>query len=280
MTLLVRSGFFEKFQFRETDTVTSSHLQSKKSYDKMDDASSWREDTSPRHTDGGLLLPSKDGLEPGFAPVPSLSRGLQVPSRSYRLTSGFEYPAVLSSYDVSEEDWTRFTGEITEEAKMSSQQWRTVIGTGIGTMAIGGIMMGFFGAIPAVIAARRKRAHHETRNLAAAISPDSNSSLSHKLSTWNEDFFKPRGIVIRVDMPYDTDSLEEMDVSSPTSSREGSIVSSPSDSKPQEPNKSLREKARTRGRIVVIPLHQRTPSLLSQTTTLAEEKNTVHAVYE
>ncbi|CRG88642.1 hypothetical protein PISL3812_05673 [Talaromyces islandicus] len=257
----------------------SSHPQLKKSYDQLDDASSWREDTSSLHPEGTLLLPSKDGLEPGFAPVPSLSRGLQVPSRSYRLTSGFEYPAVLSSYDVSEEDWTRFTGEITEEAKMTSQQWRTVIGTGIGTMAIGGMMMGFFGAIPAVIAARRKRAHHETRNLAAAISPDSNSSFSHKLSTWNEDFFKHRGIVIRVDMPYDTDSLEEMDVSSPSSSREGSIVSSRSDSKPQESNRSAREKARNRGRIVIIPLNQGT-SVLSQTTTLADESTTVHAVYE
>jgi hypothetical protein len=279
MTLLIRSGFFEKFHFREADAVMS-HLQAEKSYDQLDDASSWREDASPHPTDGSLLLPSKDGLEPGFAPVQSLSRGLQVPSRSYRLTSGFEYPAALSNYDVSEEDWTKFTGEITEEAKMSSQQWRTVIGTGIGTMAIGGIMMGFFGAIPAVIAARKKRAHHETRNLAAAISPDSNSSLSHKLSNWNEDFFKPRGIVIRVDMPYDTDSLEEMDVNSPTSSREGSVVSSPSDSKLQKTNRSARDKARSRGRIVVIPLHQNTPSVMSQATTLAEENTTVHAVYE
>jgi Domain of unknown function (DUF4646) len=245
----------------------------------------------------GLLFPSKDGSHPGFAPEQTLSRGLQVPSKTDRLTSGFEYPSVLSNYNVSHEDWTQFTRQITESAKMSSQQWRTVIGAGIGTMAIGGMMIGFFGAIPAVMVAKRKRANNESRNLAAAmgISPSSSASrpssrgtegedeseslLSSQINQWNETFFQPRGLLIRVDLPYDDTALEDrLDVSpgtSPNSSRKGSASSLE-----QADRMKAKWKARERCRIVIIPLDRDDGSLLSRTTTLAEESPYIPAVYE
>ncbi|KAH8689976.1 hypothetical protein BGW36DRAFT_273130, partial [Talaromyces proteolyticus] len=238
------------------------------------DATSLYSEASP------LLLPSKDGSAPGFAPAQSLSRGLQIPSRSYRLTSGFEYPAVLSAYNVSEEDWRRFTSEITEQAKLSSSQWRTVIGVGLGTMAVGGMMLGFFGAVPAVIAARKKRAHQENRNVAASMASDSESALSHKISDWNESFFKPRGLVIRIDMPFnDDESLWEMDVT-PSSSRSGSVVSLPMERTEAQNTSKEKEKARSRGRIVIVPLNQRPSSVMSQATTLAEESRYMPVVYD
>ncbi|OKL62351.1 hypothetical protein UA08_02225 [Talaromyces atroroseus] len=243
-----------------------------------------------------LLYPSEDGSHPGFAPEQTLSRGLQVPSKTYRLTSGFEYPTVLSKYNVSQEDWTQFTREITESAKMSSQQWRTVIGLGIGTMAIGGIMVGFFGAIPAMMVAKRKRANNESRNLAAAmgVSPslsssakgteerdgedERESSLAFQINQWNETFFKPRGLLIRIDMPYDDAALEDkLDVSvnsSPNSSRKGSVSSIE-----KEDREKARWKARERCRIVIIPTNRDTDTL-SQATTLASESPYIPAVYE
>ncbi|KAL1965490.1 hypothetical protein VTN77DRAFT_5746 [Rasamsonia byssochlamydoides] len=241
--------------------------------DPADDRSSWREDAeslADYSDQAPLLLPSKLG-EPGLADERLLSRGLQVPSRSSFLTSGFEYPTVLASYNVSEDDWARFTREITEEAKLSARQWSTVIGRGLGVLVIGGLMVGFFSPVPAVIAVRKSRQNQEKRNLAAAVAMGSESSLSRKIETWNESFFKPRGIMIRVDLPYQTESLEEMDVRPSSPSRfslSGRISSS---SKNDESD--VKEKASRRGRIVIIPLEGRVPSWTSQSSTLAEESS-------
>jgi hypothetical protein len=271
-----------------------------------------------------LLFPSKDGTQPGFAPEQSLSRGLQIPSKTSRLTSGFEYPSVLgSNYNISKEDWERFTHEITESAKLSSSQWSTVIGAGLGVMAVGGMMVGFFGAIPAVMVAKRKRAAQESRNLAKAMgySPqaaeenqqheeqeggeEGETALSLKISQWNEKFFKPRGIMIRIDMPYDMSAVEDgIDVStttttttpttttsvgkkksssrfsSPVSSRQGSVSSSTSISDDKSERAKKRYEASQRCRIVIIPINQRAESVISQATTLAGESPYIPAVYE
>ncbi|EED14318.1 conserved hypothetical protein [Talaromyces stipitatus ATCC 10500] len=237
-----------------------------------------------------LLLPSKDGTQPGFAPEQSLSRGLQIPSKTSRLTSGFEYPSILGTqYNISRDEWEQFTHEITESAKLSPSQWTTVIGVGMGIMAVGGMMVGFFGAIPAVIAAKRKRARQENEN-----------SLSSKITAWNETFFKPRGIMIRIDMPYDLSAVEDgLDVSSTSrtaakksprkssspshaSSRQGSVSSSLSGLSADKTDRvKERYKASHRSRIVIIPLNSdgRSGSVMSQATTLAEESPYIPAVY-
>jgi hypothetical protein len=235
--------------------------------DLTDDASSRRDDARSltEYSDGvPLLLPSKDGTEPGFAPTDALSRGLQVPSKSARLSSGFEYPAVLARYDVSEGDWERFTRDITAEVKLSPQQWRTVVGAGLGLLVIGGMMVGFFGAVPAYLAARKRRQHHEERNLVAAVAEGSASRLSSKITSWNESFFQPRGVVIRIDLPRgDRESLEAMDMTD--------LPQSSFDRFFQEGEYDARVKAAKRGRIVIIPLKRdRAPSVFSQSSTLAE----------
>jgi hypothetical protein len=250
-----------------------------------------------------LIYPSRDGSRPGFAPEQTLSRGLQIPSKSYRLTSGFEYPAALSTYDVSQEDWTRFTHEITENAKLSSSQWKTVIGVGIGTMTVGGMMIGVFGAIPAIIAARRKRANQESRNLAKAmgLSPSSSSptksqedlgeereesgnSLSYRINQWNETFFKPRWLLIRIGMPYEMSAVEDglyvvkqFPSLSPVSLRQVSVSSISAEN---ETRQKERLKASHRCRIVVIPLNRGPKSVMSQETSLAVESPYIPAVYE
>lgn len=88
------------------------------------------------------ILAPGDGL-PGYAPESVLQRGLQIPTRSRTVTSGFKYPQVLSQANVSEEDWSAFTSEIKQIAKMDARQWSTTIGKGVGTFAAGGLLVGF-----------------------------------------------------------------------------------------------------------------------------------------
>ncbi|KUL89254.1 hypothetical protein ZTR_03773 [Talaromyces verruculosus] len=266
-----------------------------------------------------LLFPSKDGTQPGFAPEQSLSRGLQIPSKTSRLTSGFEYPSILgSNYNITKDEWETFTHEITESAKLSSAQWSTVIGAGLGVMAVGGMMVGFFGAIPAMMVAKRKRAVQESKNLAKAMGysqaaedmhqeeergeGEGETALSLKINHWNETFFKPRGIMIRIDMPYDMSAVHDgIDVTSstlttttgagkkksssifqksPVSSRQGSVSSSASISDDKSERTKKRYEASQRCRIVIIPINQRPESIISQATTLAGESPYIPAVYE
>lgn len=210
-----------------------------------------------------------------------------------------------------------FTHEITESAKLSSAQWSTVIGAGLGVMAVGGMMVGFFGAIPAMMVAKRKRAVHESKNLAKAMGysqaaedmqqeeetgeAEGETALSLKINHWNETFFKPRGIMIRIDMPYDMSAVQDgIDVTStpatttgagkkksssifqksPVSSRQGSVSSSASISDDKSERAKKRYEASQRCRIVIIPINQRPESIMSQATTLAGESPYIPAVYE
>lgn len=172
-------------------------------------------------------------------------------------------------------------------------------------------MIGFFGAIPAVMVAKRKRAAQESKNLARAMAAEQNhkveeeeseneNTLSFKINQWNETFFRPRGIMIRIDMPYDMSAVEDgLEVgttttsttatsrkksssrfSSPVSSRPGSVSSSASISDDKSDRAKKRYEASQRCRIVIIPINQRAESIISQATTLASESPYIPAVYE
>lgn len=194
-------------------------------------------DEKPRHQ---FILPTEpDG--PGFAVASTLSRGLQVPSRTAACTSGFDYPDELSRYDISQEHWDRFTQAICDEAKLSRRQWTTVMGKGLGTLAIGGLMIGFLGAIPAVFVAHNARKRQEQRNLIAAMAGVRGEHLSWHISHWNETFFRPRGVLIRVDLPDEyLANMKDMDLH-----RGGSS--------PRSGDKA-RDQAALKARIVIIPL--------------------------
>lgn len=243
-----------------------------------------------------LLLPSIDGSQPSIAFEQSLSHDLQIPSKSTRLTSGFNYPSVLPAYGVSREDWLRFTYEITESSKLSPSQWRTVIGIGAGTMAIGGMILGIFGVIPAVLAARQKRVNQEIRNLAEAMGSTQSSSpchspedlregrkieeseklLSHKINHWNETYFNPRGIMIRVDMPYDLSMVDH----DPDVVRQPSRFPVLSMFKEQDSPQTDKYKASQRCRIVIIPSDPKQEPMVSPTLTPGEESPYIPAIYE
>lgn len=205
-----------------------------------------------------LLLPEQAD-EPGFAIVSTLTRGLQVPSRSATCSSGFDYPEELSQHRISETQWSQFTQVIRDEAKLSLQQWTTVIGEGLGMLAVGGLVVGFFGAIPAVIVARHTRRRKEKHNLVSAMAGEQGKRLAHHISFWNEHFFQPRGLLIRVDLPNELlEDMKDMDLH---------LEGFASQSDPR-----ARDKAGLKARIVIIPLEDSAPLSRSDSeTTLRTE---------
>ncbi|KAE8155189.1 hypothetical protein BDV25DRAFT_135236 [Aspergillus avenaceus] len=143
-------------------------------------------------------------------PETALSRGLQIPTKSSHITSGFEYPPILQTHNISPADWSNFTSEITSQARLTRAQWSTAVGRGLGVLAVGGLMIGFLGAIPAYVVARKVQRNREEQNMVAATGED---GLGRTIREWNEGFFEPRGVVIRVDLPFEeVEDIGMMDV--------------------------------------------------------------------
>ena len=196
--------------------------------------------TANEKSDTEFVLPHQ-AAEPGFAVASILSRGLQVPSSTAACSSGFDYPDELTRYGITQEHWRQFTQAIQDEAKLSRQQWTTVIGKGFGALAIGGLMIGFLGAIPALLVARTARKRQEQRNVVASMAGARGGNLSRHISHWNGAFFRPRGVLIRVDLPDEyLDDMRKMDLHRNASSKES--------------EERAREKAALKARIVIIPL--------------------------
>ncbi|KAI9859083.1 MAG: hypothetical protein M1824_003923 [Vezdaea acicularis] len=149
---------------------------------------------------------------PGQATESTLHRGLQVASSNGLVSSGFAYPSVLASYGVTPAEWSRFTSEITEPARLTSGDWTIAIGGGVGTFVVAGIFIGWLGVIPAYLVGRHLQRKKEVGNInKARVFGD----LEDKLYAWNKDFFAPRGLLIRLDLPGESlGDMYHMDVMS------------------------------------------------------------------
>ncbi|PKX89016.1 uncharacterized protein P174DRAFT_446088, partial [Aspergillus novofumigatus IBT 16806] len=197
------------------------------------------------------LPPSSASSEhPSSSSTVSPNRGIQIPSKHDYFTSGFAYPPFLAHYDISPHHWTQFTHDLNEEVKLSPRQWATTVAKGVGVLALGGMMAGVLGAIPAVLVARKARRNREERNLIIAaserpaeIDADSGSRLSRKVERWNETFFRPRGIMVRVDLPWE--ELDEM---------QGMEVLIPAGRYAKRDEQAVREDASRKARIVITPV--------------------------
>ncbi len=145
----------------------------------------------------------------GHASESVLSRGLQVPTSSRIVSSGFPYPEILSSYRVTPADWAEFTSEITRAASMTAEDWALAVGGAAGTFAASGLIIGWWGVIPAYFVGRSIHRKREAENLTKARNT---GQLEAKLLKWNQDFFSPRGILIRLDLPGESYDIGMMDV--------------------------------------------------------------------
>lgn len=207
------------------------------------------------------ILPTYD--LPGYASESTLQRGLQIPTKSRLITSGFSYPEILSQCDISEEQWSNFTQELTKEAEMTPVQWTTTVGKGLGTFVVGGIFFGFLGVIPAAIAGRKVRQGNEEKNFSIARQKN---VLQEILNRWNEALFKPKGLLIRVDLP--NEAMEDMATMDLLTRKSGwEKKSSDGGSNPASKQAGTerwvttndlrsRSRAARKGRIVILPLSQ------------------------
>jgi len=204
-----------------------------------------------------IILPT--ATSPGFGSESMLVRGLQVPTKSKRVSSGFKYPDVLEKSGVSKESWATFTSEIKQHANMDASQWLTVLGKSALALGVGNLMIGFFGVIPAVIVGQKLRKKQEKQNFKAA---DQSGALADCVKRWNETYFLPRMLVVRVDIPGEASDMAAMDISTSKSFQQGTGQSSSynadvsgnarySDAQIEETR--ARMKAARRGRIVIIP---------------------------
>jgi Domain of unknown function (DUF4646) len=200
----------------------------------------------------------------GETPAQILSRGLQVPSCSRKVSSGFPYPDILHAYGVSPKEWSTFTSEITQAAQLTSKDWSITVGAGVATLAASGIFIGWFGLIPAFFVGHHLRCAAENKNLRAA---KDTGDLEAKLLRWNEITFAPRGFLVRLDLPGDeTSDLERMDVFTPKKwgrkcgggrhsnaaswNKEGRCAQ-----RAEKRAQFLKKKTAKKGRIVIVPLN-------------------------
>ncbi|MCJ1370969.1 hypothetical protein MMC20_002184 [Loxospora ochrophaea] len=223
-----------------------------------------RKTSQPASSEASIISPTSD--EPGYAKETTLLRGLQVPARFSYVSSGFKYPKILASNGVSKEHWSAFTDEITKCSHLSPSQWLTTIGGAAGTWLAGGMVVGFLGAIPAAVVGHKMRRRREESNFIAAAA---SGVLRQCVNRWNQTFFVPKGLSIRVDIPGDCTDLEDMDVSTSKLFKYESAAGSPtSESGPSEglgvDKKKLKYEAREgrtrmkaafRARVVIIPLN-------------------------
>ena len=186
-----------------------------------------------------LLLPRSD--EPGLAVTSILTRGLRLPLRTAACTSEATYPEELVRYAISQEHWQRFTQMMCDEAYLSRQQWTTVIGDGPDILSLGGVMIGILGAIRAFFVTRTARTRQEQRSLFTSMAGSGCEGLSNLISLWNESFFRPKGIVIRVDLLDDpSNGVENTQIHEKVSA----ILS----------DVEAKEQAAIKARVVIIPL--------------------------
>ena len=163
--------------------------------------------------------PPVDGT-PGHATESLLSRGLQVPTSRRLVSSGFPYPDVLANYRVNSADWTSFTSNITKAASMKSSDWSLALGGGVGTCLVSGLLIGWWGVIPACFVGRSIRRKRETQHLTKARNM---GDLEDKLLIWNKDYFAPRGLLIRMDLPGESYDIGKMDVYRPSNTASAKV---------------------------------------------------------
>lgn len=194
-----------------------------------------------------------------------LIRGLQIPSSTGYITSGFRHPQTLEEAGITETEWSAFTDDITRHATLSSSQWAKAVATGVGVFALGCVFITWFAVIPAAFVGHQMRKHREQRNLRSAVHC---GWVDPCLNRWNQSTFMPRGLFAAISLPGSPDyNIMEMDLSVSKVSRgdrdQGKISVAPINAndvvrarEPRDIRKASRKRRRAmrKCRIVIMPL--------------------------
>ena len=212
--------------------------------------------STPRlDADNNTIFSAAETLVNPHHPEPLLPRGLQVPTRHHTLTSEYPFPPILLLAGVDKGTWLLFTAEVRKLASLSGPQWAITIGGSSAIAILGGLAINAFSFIPAAVWGHRLRCAMELENFALAYS---SGALAECLGRWNRSYFRGKGIAVRVDIPYLSQDMEQMDLST------SKLYKSQHGFDKARPN-SVREsrarmRASRRARIIIVPLdHRRRP---------------------
>ena len=135
-----------------------------------------------------------------------LTRGLQIPSRTRFPTTGFARPKILEYAGISKQEWKAFTHEVKHSANLRISQCMAVAGMG----CLMGVFLPF-GPLVACIVCQKAWRHLELENIIAA---GGSGALEACAKRWNDKTFQSRGLLVRIDVPYQQKDMKQMDVSS------------------------------------------------------------------
>lgn len=196
-----------------------------------------------------------------------LTRGLQVPTRSNSLTSGYPFPEILQKAGVKRDEWSMFAREVRKHASLSKSQWAVTLAGSSSFALLGSVVMGGFAVIPATVMGYRMRSRREHLNFALA---DNSGALAQCVGRWNRLYFRAKGLAVRVDIPGHSRDMEHMDVSSSKLYKSQQLYGEAGypawheDSKSRLKEGRARTRASRKARIVIIPLdHRHKPTLRS-----------------
>ena len=217
---------------------------------------------------------SARGPQDSPAQQSGLNRGVQIPSRTSYVTSGFRLPPSVKQAGVARAKWSAFTEDIRQHASLSLSQWGEITGSGFSILVVGGLFISWFAIIPASFVGHHLRRHREQQNMHRAYHY---GTLNLCLNEWNKLYFIPRGLIVAVNLPGQDHGLMQMDLSVPKRLKrhkmDRHISAAPVTAKDAGNRKQSREyikasakrsKAMRKCRIVVLPLSQ-TLSPLGQT---------------
>jgi hypothetical protein len=124
-----------------------------------------------------------------------------ISSISTLVLSGFPYQKVLASVDVSRQNWIQFTTDIAASIRQTSTDSLRIILHGLVTGVTSFFVIGPL-SLPAGIASARSMAREvERERLLQNTNPC--EPLKRAMQEWNEAYFLPRRLHVRLEVPDD-----------------------------------------------------------------------------
>jgi Domain of unknown function (DUF4646) len=124
-----------------------------------------------------------------------------ISSTSTLVISGFPYQNVLASVDVTRQNWSQFTADIARSIRQSSTDRSRIILCGLLTGVVFFFVLGppsvFAGAASARSMAREVERERLLQNT------NLRESLKRAIQEWNEAYFLPRRLHVRLEVPDD-----------------------------------------------------------------------------
>ncbi len=143
-----------------------------------------------------------------------LRRGLQIPTRTSYITSGFRLPSVLCDAGVDRARWRAFTMEVKGCGSMSKSQWASVMGCSYGVGLLANFFLFPYGQlVVAPVYAYKRQRDKESENFNVSFASGGLQLVAEK---WNRILFEPLGLQIRIEPPnyFGARDMSTMDVSS------------------------------------------------------------------